>query len=234
MNAYYGLQVGEGANNKNENYGASAWFFWTGEYVLDGASQGTMASSGDIFIDLDCCLGWQIDYDYTIVDDCGNSNGFSYTDLGTGDFGNSANSTVSGGHTPVDITAGTSSLKDPIRITGLQPNPTSDISTLGFVVTNNMRLRIDLYTMSGGYVAELFDGNASEDVQYMLDIDATSCPAVCTRSACRATTTCSSRSSSSASDLRTSEILNRKAVPKGRPSAFGGQGGGPDGCHPSG
>ena len=172
LNAYYGLQVGEGANNKNENYGASAWFFWTGEYVLDGASQGGMASSGDIFFDLDCCLGWQIDYDYTVVDDCGNSNGFSYTDLGTGEFGNSANSTVSG-HTPVDITAGTSSLKDPIRITGLQPNPTNDISQLGFVVSNNMRLRIDLYTMGGGYVAELFDGNASEDVQYVLDIDAT-------------------------------------------------------------
>ena len=173
LNEYYGLQIGEGANNKNENYGASAWFFWTGEYVLDGASQGTMASSGDIFFDLDCCLGWQIDYDYTVVDDCGNSNGFSYSDLGTGEFGNSANSTVSG-HTPVDITGGMSSLKDPIRITGLQPNPTSDISTLGFVVSNNMRLRIDLYTMSGGYVAELFDGNASEDVQYMLDIDASS------------------------------------------------------------
>jgi len=174
LNAYYGLQVGEGANNKNENYGASAWFFWTGEYVLDGASQGSMASSGDIFMDLDCCLGWQIDYSYNAVDDCGNNTGFSYTDLGTGTFGNSGNSTVSGGHTPVDITAGTSSLKDPIRITGLQPNPTSDISTLGFVVSNNMRLRIDLYTMGGGYVAELFDGNATEDVQYVLDIDASS------------------------------------------------------------
>ncbi|MDB4787377.1 T9SS type A sorting domain-containing protein, partial [Flavobacteriales bacterium] len=172
LNAYYGLQIGEGANNKNENYGASAWFFWTGEYVLDGASQGAMASSGDIFMDLDCCLGWQIDYSYNVVDDCGNSNGFNYTDLGTGNFGSSANSTVSGGHTPVDITAGTSSLKDPIRITGLSPNPTSDISTLGFVVSNNMRLRIDLYTMGGGYVAELFDGNASEEVQYVLDIDA--------------------------------------------------------------
>ena len=63
-------------------------------------------------------------------------------------------------------------MKDPIRITGLSPNPTSDISTLGFVVSNNMRLRIDLYTMGGGYVAELFDGNASEEVQYVLDIDA--------------------------------------------------------------
>ena len=26
--------------------------------------------------------------------------------------------------------------------------------------------------MGGGYVAELFDGNASEEVQYVLDIDA--------------------------------------------------------------
>ena len=97
--------------------------------------------------------------------------------MGTGEFDTLDNVTVSGGksgHTPIDITGGVSSLKDPIRITGLQPNPTNDYSTLGFVVTNNMRLRIDLYTMGGGYVAELFDGNASEDVQYVLDIDASS------------------------------------------------------------
>ena len=35
-----------------------------------------------------------------------------------------------------------------------------------------MRLRIDLYTMSGQFVQELFDGNASTDVQYVLYIDA--------------------------------------------------------------
>ncbi|MGB1618456.1 MAG: T9SS type A sorting domain-containing protein, partial [Flavobacteriales bacterium] len=175
MNAYYGLQIGEGANNKNENYGGSAWFFYTGELVVDGVSQGALSSSGDIFFDMDCCLGWQIDYSYTITDDCGNSTDFAYTDLGTGEFDNLDNVTVSGGdHTPIDITGGVSSLKDPIRITGLQPNPTNDYSTLGFVVNNNMRLRIDLYTMSGQFVQELFDGNASEDVQYVLDIDANS------------------------------------------------------------
>ena len=175
LNAYYGLQIGEGANNKNENYGGSAWFFYTGELVVDGVSQGALSSSGDIFFDMDCCLGWQIDYSYTITDDCGNSTDFDYTDLGTGEFDNLDNVTVSGGqsgHTPIDITGGVSSLKDPIRITGLQPNPTNDYSTLGFVVTNNMRLRIELYTMGGQFVQELFDGNASEDVQYVLDIDA--------------------------------------------------------------
>ncbi|MAC17502.1 MAG: hypothetical protein CMC97_04315, partial [Flavobacteriales bacterium] len=174
MNAYYGLQIGEGANNKNENYGGSAWFFYNGELVVDGISQGALSSSGDIFFDLDCCLGWQIDYSYTIADDCGNETSFSYTNLGTGEFNNLDDATVSGDgtHSPVDITGGVSSLKDPIRITGLQPNPTNDYSTLGFIVNNNMRLRIDLYTMSGQFVQELFDGNASEDVQYVLDIDA--------------------------------------------------------------
>ena len=94
--------------------------------------------------------------------------------MGTGEFNNLDNVTVSGDgtHGPVDITGGVSNLKDPIRITGLQPNPTNDYSTLGFIVSNNMRLRIDLYTMSGQFVQELFDGNASEDVQYVLDIDA--------------------------------------------------------------
>ena len=176
LNAYYGLQIGEGANNKNENYGGSAWFFYSGELVVDGESQGMVSSSGDIFFDLDCCLGWQIDYSYTITDDCGNSTDFTYTDLGTGEFDNLDNVTVSGNgdHSPIDITGGVSSLKDPIRITGLQPNPTNDYSTLGFVVSNNMRLRIDLYTMSGQFVQELFDGNASEEVQYVLDIDANS------------------------------------------------------------
>jgi hypothetical protein len=171
MNNYYGLQVGLGANNKNENYGASAWFFWSGEYVLDGASQGTVASSGDIFMDLDCCLGWQVNYEYTIVDDCGNSSGYGYSNVGTGEFGSGANSTV-GGHVPTDISTGLGGFKEPIRITGLQPNPTNDYSTLGFVVSSDMRLRIDLYTMNGGFIEELYDGNASADAQYILDVDA--------------------------------------------------------------
>jgi hypothetical protein len=171
MNNYYGLQVGLGANNKNENYGASAWFFWSGELVMDGVSQGSVASSGDIFMDLDCCLAWQVDYAYTINDDCGNSTGFSYSNVGNGAFGGGDNSTV-GGHTPVDISTGLGGFKEPIRITGLQPNPTNDYSTLGFVVTSDMRLRIDLYTMTGGFISELYDGNASADAQYVLDVDA--------------------------------------------------------------
>ncbi|MDG2426245.1 MAG: T9SS type A sorting domain-containing protein [Flavobacteriales bacterium] len=174
MNNYYGLQIGEGANNKNENYGASAWFFYSGELVVDGQSLGAHASSGDIFMDLDCCLGWEINYAYDIVDDCGNASSFAYTDQGTGEFDNLDNVTAGGNdHTPFDISTGTAGLKDPIRITGLMPNPTNDYSQLGFIVSDNMRLRIDVYTMNGSFIQELFDGNATSDVQYVLDIDAT-------------------------------------------------------------
>ena len=52
LNAYYGLQIGEGANNKNENYGGSAWFFYSGQLVVDGVSaRRVLSSSGDIFFD---------------------------------------------------------------------------------------------------------------------------------------------------------------------------------------
>ena len=57
-------------------------------------------------------------------------------------------------------------------MTGLQPNPTNDISQLGFVVSNNMRLRIDLYDMAGQLVQELFDGNAMNNVEYFMAVDA--------------------------------------------------------------
>ena len=80
----------------------------------------------------------------------------------------------SGDHTPVviggagDLTTG----KTPIRVTNLQPNPTNDVSQLGFVVTENMRIRVDLIGMDGVLVTELYDGIAQSGVNHTLDIDA--------------------------------------------------------------
>ena len=171
-NGYYGMQMGLGANNKNANYGGSAWFFWQGNLVIDGTDMGPMASSGDVYMDLDCCLEWSVDYYYTAIDDCGNPTGFTYSDaMGAGLEDGDA--TAAGGHTdgPVDITS-VGGIKEPIRITGLAPNPTNDMSQLSFVVSENMRLRVDLYTMSGNLVQELYEGNAVTGVQYVMDIDA--------------------------------------------------------------
>ena len=172
MNYYYGLQVGQGANNQNAKYGASAWFYWSGELVVNGASQGSVASSGDIMLDLDCTMPWSAEYAYTVSDACGNTTTFSYTV--EGDEANAGGAYVSGeesGHQPFDISV-IGDLKDPIRVTGLMPNPTNDVSQLGFVVSHNMRLRVDLYTMAGELVQELYDGNAMTDVEYLMNVDA--------------------------------------------------------------
>ena len=171
-NGYYGLQMGLGANNKNTNYGGSAWFFWQGNLVVDGTDMGPMASSGDVFMDLDCCLDWSVEYFYTALDDCGNPTGFHYSETMSGDLGQD-DPAVSGGHTegPVDITS-IGGIKEPIRITGLAPNPTNNQSQLSFLVNENMRLRVDLYTMEGTLVQELYEGNAVTGVQYIMDIDA--------------------------------------------------------------
>jgi hypothetical protein len=112
-----------------------------------------------------------VDYFYTAFDDCGNPTGFAYSEamdseVGAGDAG------VSGGHTtgPVDISS-VGGVKEPIRITGLAPNPTTNQSQLTFVVNDNMRLRVDLYTSNGLLIQELYDGNAVTGVQYTMDID---------------------------------------------------------------
>ena len=67
-----------------------------------------------------------------------------------------------------DLTTG----KTPIRVTNLQPNPTNDWSLLGFTVTENMRLRVDMVAMDGTLIAELYDGIASPNVNHTLDIEA--------------------------------------------------------------
>jgi len=171
-NGYYGMQMGPGANNKNTNYGGSAWFMWQGNLMVDGSDMGTMASSGDVYMDLDCCLEWQVDYFYTALDDCGNPTGFAYSEAMGSDVAVN-DPTASGGHTqgPVDISS-IGGIKEPIRITGLAPNPTNDQSQLSFVVNQNMRLRVDLYTMEGQLMQELYEGNAVTDVQYTMEIDA--------------------------------------------------------------
>ena len=174
-NNYYACQFGLGANNMNDEYGYSGWYTYSGNF-----GESDVMGSGDLFGDLDCCLPWSIDRAYSIADDCTNSTDFAYSVSVNGDDcedavdGPAVSGNASGDHGPAiiggmgDVTTG----KTPIRVTNLQPNPTNDISQLGFVVTENMRIRVDLIGMDGVMVAELYDGIAQSGVNHTLDVDA--------------------------------------------------------------
>ena len=176
-NGHYAFQLGLGANQQNANFGLSGWFYYSG--TMYGTPNEVMGS-GDLFFDMDFCLPWAIEHTCTATDDCGNESEFSYTfsmsgDVdGTDDDSDLSGQGTNGDHTPVviggagDLTTG----KTPIRVTNLQPNPTNDVSQLGFVVTENMRIRVDLIGMDGVLVAELYDGIAQTGVNHTLNVDA--------------------------------------------------------------
>jgi hypothetical protein len=176
-NGHYAFQLGLGANQQNANFGLSGWFYYSG--TMYGESNQIMGS-GDFFFDMDMCLPWSITHTCVAVDDCGNEETFSYTfamsgdEDGADDDSDLSGQGAGGDHTPVviggagDLTSG----KTPIRVTNLQPNPTNDISQLGFVVSQNMRIRVDLIGMDGVLVTELYDGVAQTGVNHTLNIDA--------------------------------------------------------------
>jgi len=176
-NGHYAFQLGLGANQQNANFGLSGWFYYSG--TIYGTPNEVMGS-GDLFFDMDFCLPWSITHSCTAIDDCGNEKEFSYTFSMSGDVDGTdddidlSGQGSNGDHTPVviggsgDLTTG----KTPIRVTNLQPNPTNDVSQLGFVVTENMRIRVDLIGMDGVLVAELYDGVAQTGVNHTLNVDA--------------------------------------------------------------
>jgi len=173
-NAYFGFQVGLGANNKNGSYGASGWFFWDGELVVDGIPQGSMASSGDIFVDLDCCLPWEAEHNYVAEDDCGNGITFQYTISNTGDE-EDGGAELSGGLQQQGgpaIIGGGSADRQPFSILGFMPNPTSDLAQLQFEVSEAQRLTIRLHTMGGAFLDDIFDGTVEPGAIYQVDVEA--------------------------------------------------------------
>ena len=215
FNEYYGLQIGEGAN-KNENYGASAWFFWTGEYVLDGASQArwppAVTSSST-----------------SIAASAGRSTTttMAWTTAATAtDSATPTSVRVSSAPAP---TARSSGWPYPGRHHGRheQPEgsdphhgpaaePTSDISTLRIRgVQQHAPAHRPVHHerwLRGRVVRRATPARMSSTCSTSTPAP---WPAACTRSGCRPTTTSSSRSSSSASDLLTAEDLKLE----GRPGA---------------
>ena len=149
---YFGFQLGEGANNKNGNYGFSQWMYYTGTFMGDAVS-----GSGDIFGDLDCCLPYDLERSYVASDCAGNETSFDYTVRLTGeDCAEGNDGDISDEQEDAVLTAG----KNPIKVLSLQPNPTSDMSTLVLSTDEEMiKVRVTVTTMSGAEVMTVFNGN---------------------------------------------------------------------------
>jgi hypothetical protein len=147
---YFGFQIGEGANNKNGNYGFSAWMYYNGTF---GGSP--VSGSGDVFGDLDCCLPYDLSRSYVVTDCAGNDTDFAYTvrmtgeDCAAGDAGDISDSEDS------DFVH----VKDLVKIASLQPNPTSDMSVLVLTTDEpSLQVEVTVMTMTGSTVMTLYNG----------------------------------------------------------------------------
>ena len=165
-NGYFGFQIGEGANNKNSNYGFSGWFYLSGTV----GGQNVMAS-GDLFGELDCCQPWTLERQYTVTDCVGNATSFSYEIQVTGA---SCNATEEGGiaegedATPV-------SFKDVIEVVSLQPNPASTQVNLTLLSEEvGTDVRVELHASTGAVVMTLFNGLLVEGAATPIDFNVAS------------------------------------------------------------
>ncbi len=159
---YFGFQLGEGANNKNGNYGFSQWMYYSGTF--DGM---TVNGSGDIFGDLDCCLPYDLERTYAISDCAGNTTNFAYTVSLTGEA-----CEEQGGITISDPEdAQPLPEKGKVKIASLQPNPTSDVSTL-MLVSSEGTIQVELMvtTMSGTEVLNLGTVSVVQGWPFVMDI----------------------------------------------------------------
>jgi hypothetical protein len=161
---YFGFQIGEGANNKNANYGFSAWMYYAGNF-----GEMPVSGSGDIFGDLDCCLPYDIERSYVASDCAGNETHFAYTvhltgeDCDAGDEGTISDQEDSG----------LVSIKDLIKIESLQPNPTSDMSVLVLSTDEpSVNVQVTVTTMSGAEVMDLYSGQVVNGWFTSIDIPA--------------------------------------------------------------
>ena len=149
-NEYFGFQLGEGANNKNSEFGFSGWFYYSGEFQGE-----SIMGSGDLFGDLNCCLPYEITRDYTLTDCSGNSETFGYIV----DISSEACINDEGGlqGESEESSSANTMAKDYITIDALSPNPTNSTTTLTFTIQEVASVKVEVMTMEGSLVLQPFE-----------------------------------------------------------------------------
>ncbi len=165
-NHYFGFQFGEGANNKNANYGFSGWFYYSGELVQDGEAA-EVFGSGDLFGDLDFLSDWSTTLTYCATDCAGNDIEFSYTLASTQLVQDIQTDGGMGGEQDVEPVLA----KDMIEITTLHPNPASTQANLTVTVKEDLTAKVQVFTMDGSLVEHVFDGPMFEGWPTTLELN---------------------------------------------------------------
>ena len=165
-NQYFGFQFGVGANNKNAKYGFSGWFYYGGTLVIDGEESSAMGS-GDLFGDLDFLQEWETTFHFCAVDECGNDVTYNYSFTSTG----ALQDPLLDGGVEGEQDAEPTVAKDLIEITTLFPNPASSHATLTVTVKEDLSAKVQLFTMDGALVEQVFDGQLYEGWPTTLELN---------------------------------------------------------------
>jgi hypothetical protein len=162
-NGYFGFQIGEGANNKNANYGFSGWFYLSG--TVDGQ---TVNSSGDLFGELDCCQPWTLERAYTVTDCAGNATTFTYEIHATGmDCEAEDEGGISEGEDTSLVTP-----KDLIQLLDVQPNPSNGMVQFQILSEEvGADVEVRLVSMAGEDVMAIYEGLIWQDMSQTVFFD---------------------------------------------------------------
>jgi hypothetical protein len=166
-NEYFGFQFGVGANNKNAEYGFSGWYYYGGTLVIDGQVSSAMGS-GDLFGDLNFLQPWSTTFHYCAVDECGNDVNYQYSFTSTGELQDPLSE---GGLQAEQEDVVFNQVKDLIEVTSLFPNPASIKTSLTMVAKQNVSAKVQIFTMDGALVEQVFDGALFEAWPTTLEID---------------------------------------------------------------
>jgi hypothetical protein len=173
-NGYFGMQLGHGASNLNNNFGYVGWFFMVGQH--QGVSY---SGTGDIFGDLNCAQPVSVERVYTATDCAGNESQFSYTLLyntvncdnspvapGTGNATGGSN-----GLAPSDGDAHAAG-QGTFRSAEVLPNPTQDATALRLLLDEEERVRVDVVSLTGAtLLGEVFEGTLAEGMQHSIPLN---------------------------------------------------------------
>jgi hypothetical protein len=165
-NEYFGFQIGDGANNYNDAYGAGGWFNYSGVFLYQGqpVSSGLSGGIGDFAFEINQCPEYSIIRSWTAIDCAGNTNSCTQTILFSSQDNNLGMVVAPEGNNE--------GRDEEISIVSISPNPMNNHSTISFTSTANGKLTLDVMDMTGRIVGSLFNNEVVAGQVYTADFDA--------------------------------------------------------------